>query len=92
MTMERKQDAWVLVRPLPTKLEDIAAFQRTRQMVHELSLLDPQSSEPYEYRVTGEKSYELCATFTAERKKTYDLFWNHPAGKHDYSFNAESPP
>ncbi len=92
MTTERKQDAWVTVRPLPTSLEDVAAFRRTKQSGRELSLLDPQSGAAYEFRVTGEKSYELCGTFTAERKKTYELFWNHPAGKHCYSFNTESPP
>lgn len=92
MTTERKQDAWVTVHPLPTTLEDVAAFRRTKQSGRELSLLDPQSGAAYEFRVTGEKSYELCGTFTAERKKTYELFWNHPAGKHCYSFNTESPP
>lgn len=92
MTTERKQDAWVTVRPLPTTLEDVAAFRRTKQSGRELSLLDPQSGAAYEFRVTGEKSYDLCGTFTFERKKTYELFWNHPAGKHCYSFNTESPP
>ena len=92
MTTERKQDSWVTKRPLPTTLEEVAEFRRTQQSGRELSLLDPQSGAAYEFRVTGEKTYELCGTFNAERKKTYELFWNHPAGKHCYSFNTESPP
>jgi hypothetical protein len=92
MTMERKLDAWVMIRPLPTKLEDVAAFRRTKVSGRELSLLDPQSGAPYELRVTGEKTYEMCATFAAERNKTFDLFWNHPAGKHCFAFDAASPP
>lgn len=92
MTTERKQDTWVMTRPLPTNLEDVAAFRRTKQSGRELSLLDPQTGAAYELRITGEKTYELCGTFAAERKKSYDLFWNHPAGQHCYSFKVESPP
>ena len=92
MTTERKLGTLTMTRSLPSSLEDVAAFRRTQQTGRELSLLDPQSGDAYQFKVTGEKSYELCSTFTAERKKTYDLFWNHPVGKHCYSFNAESPP
>lgn len=92
MTTERKQDTLTMTRPLPTDLEEVAAFRRTQQSGRELSLLDPQTGDADQYRSTSEKSYELCTTFTVERKKTFDLFWNHPAGKHCYSFKVESPP
>ena len=92
LTTERKQDTFTMIRPLPTNLEEVAAFRRTQQSGRELSLLDPQTGDAYQYRSTGEKSYELCSTFNADRKKTFDLFWNRPAGKHCYSFKAESPP
>jgi len=52
---------------------------------------DPQSQEPYEYRVTGDLSFELCATFkTASkdfgqaRKPYYGVYgqnWEHEKGR-----------
>ena len=92
MTTKSKLGTPTMTRPLPATLEEVAEFRRTKQSGRELSLLDPQTGGAYQYRVADEKTYELCSAFTAERKKTYDLFWNHPAGKHCYSFKVESPP
>jgi type II secretory pathway pseudopilin PulG len=53
------------------------------------SVRDPQSDEPYEYRITGEKTYELCATFVLEdseperihrARRNSEQFWSHGAG------------
>ena len=92
MTMERRRGVWEMIRPLPARLDEVAAFRRTKATGGELSLFDPQTGAPYELRVTGEKTYELCATFTTERRKATDLFWNHSASRHCFSFNAEFPP
>lgn len=92
MTKREADSTLTMIRSLPATLEEVAEFRRTKQSGRELSLLDPQTGDAYPYRVVDEKSYELCSAFTAERKKTYDLFWNHPAGKHCYSFKVESPP
>lgn len=92
MTTELKDHKRVLSRPLPSSLEEVAAFRRSQQYGRTLSLSDPETGVAYDYRVTGEKTYELCATFTIERKKTDTLFWNHPASKHCFSFNVETQP
>jgi hypothetical protein len=80
------------VQPLPKSLEEVAEYQRTRESGAALDLNDPTTGEKYDYRATGEKTYELCATFEFARDRKYDLFWNHPAGRHCFKFNAESPP
>jgi hypothetical protein len=60
---------------------------------------DPLTKMPYEYKVLGEKQYELCADFEtageqgkAEYARPYPVApemglvdWNHPAGKYCYS-------
>ena len=47
---------------------------------------DPESGDAYGYRVLGERSYELCATFdrefTPEEPGLANRFWPHPAGRH----------
>lgn len=92
MTTRRDQNVWVVTRSLPTKLEEVAEFQRTRQYGRALSLTDPETNEPYGFRVTGETTYELCAQFEVLRDVTHELFWNHPVGKHCFAFNVTSPP
>jgi len=81
-----------VIRPLPKTLDEVADYQRTREAGRRLDLVDPQTGEKYAYAVTDDKTYELCATFELAREKKRDLFWNHPAGKHCFEFNAESPP
>lgn len=82
----------VTKRPLPKTLDEIAAFSRTRQYDRELELADPVTAAPYVYRVLDEDRYELCATFDLDRDRNYDLFWNHPAGRHCFIVNLKSPP
>jgi type II secretory pathway pseudopilin PulG len=60
---------------------------------------DPVTGEPYRYRVTGDATYELCATFAAssqERpearyRRSTGAFWRHPAGDHCYELEAKKP-
>ena len=53
---------------------------------------DPESGEVYEYRVRGERSYELCAVFerafTPEEPGLANRFWPHPAGRHCFALSA----
>src|SRR5690606_26750206 len=57
-----------------------------------LAFADPVSGEPYEYRVTGEQTYELCATYdrayTPEEPQLALRFWPHPAGRHCFALDA----
>jgi hypothetical protein len=67
---------------LPASLADVAA-----QPGASLPLKDPVSGKPYDYAVTSERGYRLCAEFattTAGRGQPayYDRDWQHPAGRH----------
>jgi len=49
---------------------------------------DPQTEEPYEYRVLDELTFELCAVFktssrefASSRQKTYQENWEHEKGR-----------
>lgn len=94
MTTRRRGDNGTLemTRALPKTLEEIAEFQAGKEAGHRLDLVDPETGEQYAYTVTGETTYELCATFRFSRDKKHDMFWNHPEGKHCYQFNTLSPP
>lgn len=61
---------------------------------------DPQTGEPYSFRVTGEKGYQLCATFSLDapddraslRVYPYrERFWRHAAGSHCFDLEAIEP-
>ena len=43
-------------RALPKTLQDI-------QPPYPLTVNDPETKQPYDYRTTGDSTYELCATF-----------------------------
>lgn len=79
---------WSQNRELPADLERLGRERGVRLR----SLEDPQTGDPYEYRITGEKTYELCAVFDREdpgpsardRGESWDgtgRFWIHGAGR-----------
>ena len=73
-----------IVTPIPATLEDVvgkAEYQKP-------NIVDPQTGELYEYEVASESVYTLCATFNTVRDEQYDIFWNHPAGGHCYTFDV----
>jgi hypothetical protein len=78
----------VLKQPLPKTLAELASRARYRK----ISLNDPETAEPYEFRVTGDSTYVLCATFARAREATHDVFWNHGAGHHCFTIDAKDPP
>lgn len=43
---------------------------------------DPVTGEPFEYRATGDSTYELCATFARATEGDLSGTWSHPAGRH----------
>ena len=89
---DKNTNTVTVVRPLPRTLAEVAEYQGTKQGGRRLDLADPQTAEKYTYTITGDKTYEMSATFVLAREKKRDLFWNHPAGRHGFKFNAESPP
>jgi hypothetical protein len=63
------------------------------------ALRDPQTGEPYEYQVIGERQYRLCATFQrpgdTDRPVAapFENYWQHPAGRACFTVMAPpSPP
>ena len=66
-----------LKRPLPDTLEALAASARSER----INLTDPQTLECYDYRIKGNATYEVCATFSFSRESDVDVFWNHAPGK-----------
>jgi hypothetical protein len=55
--------------------------------------LDPATGEPYEYRVTGEREFELCAVFArASRAADVKDFWDHEAGRHCFELEVPEAP
>ena len=77
-----------LKRPLPVTLEEAAELARHRK----LSLHDPDTGEPYGYEVVSDTTYRLAATFALPRDLDYEVFWNHPAGRHAFTIDALDPP
>jgi hypothetical protein len=48
---------------------------------------DPETQEPYEYRTTGPRQFEVCGTFDRpSRPELAGDFWFHNAGRHCFSF------
>ncbi len=73
--------------PLPSTLDQVKKLA-TYQLV---DITDPQSGEPYAYRMIDRTHFELCATFTFPRTEEYDIFWNHEAGNKCYGFDLTQP-
>lgn len=73
-----------LPKPLPDTLEDIVANAQYQRP----ATADPSTGEEYAYRVVSPTLFELCATFDLARNQQYDIFWNHPAGRHCFQFDA----
>lgn len=72
------------VKPVPETLDEMvqqAAYQR-------LHVTDPETGAPYEYVVRDAVRYELCAVFAATRSQDFDIQWNHPAGRHCFTFDV----
>ena len=62
---------------------------------------DPVSGAPFEYAVTGEQDYRLCATFDAASEPEQPqrgrllsaeaIEWAHPAGRYCFALRASRP-
>lgn len=74
---------------LPASLPELAKHQN----VFVQRIQDPQTGEPYPYRATSERTYELCAVFTTSSfidpnqppQPPLERFWQHEAGQTCYS-------
>ena len=82
------QDKKKLKEPLPKTLAEAAARARNERV----NPRDPETGEPYVYRVKNETTFELCATFALARDWDSPVFWNHPAGTHCFTIDVLDPP
>ncbi|MBQ11749.1 MAG: hypothetical protein CMJ45_09390 [Planctomyces sp.] len=94
-SISRAVDAyWSETDTLPEQLSDLEGRRRT----YIQSIEDPETSEPYEYRVLSEKGFELCAVFTtdsASQRREYppafsERVWEHSAGRVCFGLEAQS--
>ena len=77
---------WEQQKKLPQGFEDL----KQQQFTYIQSVQDPETQAPYEYKVLGEKTYELCAVFATDssqyeaKTKAPTPFsaeqWNHAKG------------
>ena len=72
-------------RLLPATLEG-AATTADDSLAHR----DPVAGTPYEYLVTSDSTYDLCAVFTHPSRdaRSADDTWRHPSGRHCYNFTV----
>ena len=83
---------WTRQGALPADLQALAGWQGLDEPP-----TDPQSGEPYGYRPTGERTFELCAVFvtsTSGREESRPWregpgFWHHPAGEHCFALEVD---
>jgi len=73
--------------PLPASLDAIAR----RAVRQEPRVKDPATGRPYGYVVTGPTTFQVCAEFETARDEAADVAWNHPAGRHCFSFDVLKP-
>lgn len=87
-------DQWYrLNQQLPDSLDTLSKGRD----VFVQSIVDPDTSIPYEYRVLNSMRYELCATFETDSGadgspspamyREANRFWEHPAGRHCYAID-----
>lgn len=79
-----EENKWVMGAPLPATLDEVLTVARLARP----RLTDPATTAPYEYRVTGASTYELCATFDEPSSETQMPRWDHPAGRHCFELDV----
>ena len=55
---------------------------------------DPETKQPYEYKVLNEKNYELCAHFalasSEEQDPYYKILWSHGSGRQCFQLSEHA--
>lgn len=56
----------------------------------DLMPVDPETGADYDYAITGERHYRLCANFSsASRESASQAFWIHSAGRACFEFETQ---
>ena len=80
---------WTREGSLPPTLEELSSAPGVF-----VELFDPETRQPYEYRVLGETTYELCAVFardtaTDEREAPFRSLWSHGPSRQCFQLEAQ---
>jgi hypothetical protein len=67
---------WTRSRRLPATLDELSTEGQPY-----LRQRDPESGEPYEFRVLSDSTYEVCARFGKESQGPTGDFWAHGSGR-----------
>jgi len=69
---------------LPAELERLIDGRRLSSVPR-----DPATAEPYEFRITGDERFELCAEFSraSTALTPADSFWRHDEGRQCFEFD-----
>jgi hypothetical protein len=89
---------WAQKGELPADLVHLSQ----RRQIGLWSIRDPETGQFYEYRSTGEKTYELCAVFDSEDRgpdsqqtgrslTPGNRFWVHDGGRTCFSVEVKEP-
>lgn len=66
---------------LPAALEDLTGT---------VTIADPSSGRPYDFRPLGPKRYEVCATFSRQSEdRGYADFWTHGQGRQCFQLDVK---
>jgi len=82
---------WARNQKLPEALEEL----QDSRYYFVSSLQDPETQEPYEYLVSGEKTYELCAVFSMSSTDDRQFLrfpskaWEHEEGRVCFSLEIQ---
>jgi len=80
---------WTRHGCLPSSLEELSR----KPGVH-VKLLDPETEQPYEYRVLSGNTYELCAHFAHDTAEEHNAlhkdFWSHGSGRYCFRLEVKS--
>ena len=79
---------WTREGTLPSLLEELSNEPGVF-----VELFDPETGQPYEYRVLSSNTYELCSQFarnTAEEQdRFYRSYWSHGPGRQCFQLEAQ---
>ena len=88
------EDFWREKARFPQSLAELAGTSGGH-----IPLFDPETEKPYGYRVTGERSFEVCADFVTSNRKRQDRSygyvygvnnWRHDKGKECFETEVEA--
>ena len=80
---------WTREGSLPASLAELSEQERIAR-----DLADPATGQPYEYRVLGDRTFELCAVFARDtgtdgRDIPDRSFWLHGPGRQCFEVEAQ---